>query len=123
VTPMANSPTGTRGTKPPTSSVKLRPRGDPRRQRTDGAPSKPLCQARRNSLSDVERLRRAVLANIANIEAIELMLEKLIGEASPEQLDGLMRGLQAAKADAEAIKALFGPLDENVTNIALVREA
>jgi hypothetical protein len=51
------------------------------------------------------------------------MLEKLIGEASPEQLDGLMRGLQAAKADAEAIKALFGPLDENVTNIALVRKA
>jgi hypothetical protein len=33
------------------------------------------------------------------------MLEELIGEASPEQLDGLMRGLQAAKAEADAIKA------------------
>ena len=120
---MANSPNGTLGTKPPTSPAKLRPRGDLRRQRTDGAPSKPPCAARRNSLSDVESLRRAVLANIANIEAIELMLEELVGEASPEQLDGLMRRLQAAKAHAEEVKALFGPLDENVTNMALVRKA
>jgi hypothetical protein len=120
---MANSPNGTLGTKPPTSSVKLRLRSDPRRQRTDGTPSKPLYPAHRNSLSDVERLRRAVLANIADIKAIELILEELIGEASPEQLDGLTRRLRAAKAHAEEVKALFGPLDENVTNIALVRKA
>ena len=97
VTPMPNSLKGTPDTKPPTSPC--------------------------NSLSDVERLRRGVLANIANIEAVELVLEELIGEASPEQLDGLMRRLRAAKAHAEEVKALFGPLDENVTNIALVRKA
>ena len=70
----------------------------------------------------VDAVRRQILANIAEIEAIDAMLREMAAWAPPERMTELTARLDAAKADAAQIKAMFGPIDPDVIPLQHFRE-
>jgi len=70
----------------------------------------------------VDAVRRQILASIAELESIDAMLREMASWALPERIAELATRLDAAKADAAQIKAMFGPIDPDVIPLQHFRD-